>query len=117
MDLLARSGADDLLAVLAHHHALHGKVGVPGGNADEVADSRLRVKGDGRTYYLNLRTSSYSAAGSYRAAVKTQKDTWQEVRIPLENFKYAAFGRPVAGTPMFRQVKDRLRLILFIHVS
>ena len=55
----------------------------------------LRVKGDGRTYYLDLRSSSRNAAGSYRAPIKTQKDTWQEIRIPLKDFKYAAFGRRV----------------------
>jgi uncharacterized surface protein with fasciclin (FAS1) repeats len=57
----------------------------------------VRVKGDGRTYYLNLRTSSNSAAESYRAPLKTQKDTWQEVRLPLKDFVYTAYGRRVAG--------------------
>jgi uncharacterized surface protein with fasciclin (FAS1) repeats len=55
----------------------------------------LRVKGDGRTYYLDLRSSSRNAAGSYRAPIKTQKNTWQEIRIPLKEFKYAAFGRRI----------------------
>jgi len=42
----------------------------------------LRVKGDGRTYYLDLRAAKTFAAASYRAPLKTQKDTWQEVRVP-----------------------------------
>ncbi len=59
----------------------------------------LRVKGDGRSYYFDLRTPSGISAGSYRAPVKTIKDTWQEVRIPLNGFQYAAFGKliPFAG--------------------
>jgi uncharacterized surface protein with fasciclin (FAS1) repeats len=55
----------------------------------------LRVKGDGRTYYFDLRTSGIIAAAAYRAPLKTQKDTWQEIRIPLKGFEYAAFGRPI----------------------
>jgi monofunctional biosynthetic peptidoglycan transglycosylase len=54
----------------------------------------VRVKGDGRTYYFNLRTSSRNAASSYRAPIKTQKDTWKEVRLPLKDFVYTAYGRP-----------------------
>ena len=66
-------------------------------NLDGYDTIALRVKGDGRTYYINLRTSSGRAAGSYRAPLKTQKGTWQEVRIPLKDFKYTAFGRRIAG--------------------
>jgi uncharacterized surface protein with fasciclin (FAS1) repeats len=65
----------------------------------------LRIKGDGRTYYLDLRTSGLFAAASYRAALKTQKDTWQEVRIPLNNFEYAAFGRRIATAGLLRASK------------
>jgi transforming growth factor-beta-induced protein len=58
----------------------------------------VRVKGDGRTYYLNLRTSpSRRSAASYRAPVKTKAQTWQEVRVPLKDFMYTAFGQPVAA--------------------
>lgn len=58
----------------------------------------VRVKGDGRTYNLNLRSSSRNAAGSYRAPFTTQKNTWQVVRIPFEDFNYTAYGRRIAGT-------------------
>jgi len=56
----------------------------------------VRVKGDGRTYYLDLRSSG-SAAGSYRTPLETVKDTWHEFRIPLERFEFAAFGRRIAS--------------------
>jgi uncharacterized surface protein with fasciclin (FAS1) repeats len=65
----------------------------------------LRVKGDGRTYYLDLRTSTLFAAASYRAALKTQKDTWQEVRFPLKDFEYAAFGKRIATADLLRASK------------
>jgi uncharacterized surface protein with fasciclin (FAS1) repeats len=65
----------------------------------------VRVKGDGRTYYFNLRTSSRNAASSYRAPIKTQKDNWQEVRIPLKDFVYTAYGRPITGAEPLRANK------------
>jgi uncharacterized surface protein with fasciclin (FAS1) repeats len=34
--------------------------------------------------------------------MKTQNNTWQKVRLPLKNFKYAAFGRPIAGAEPLR---------------
>ena len=57
----------------------------------------LRLKGDGRSYYLNLMTSSRSSASSYRAPIKTKKGAWQEVRIDLKDFVYTSFGRILAG--------------------
>ena len=65
----------------------------------------LRVKGDGRTYNFNLRTSSSRAAGSYRAPMKTQKNTWQEIRISLNDFEYTAYGRRVRGVEPLRADK------------
>ncbi len=60
----------------------------------------VRVKGDGRTYYLNVRTSSSRlSAASYRAPMKTKVNTWQEVRLPLKDFQYTAFGRPISSGP------------------
>jgi len=60
----------------------------------------VRLKGDGRTYYLNLRTSpSQRSAASYRAAMKTTATTWQEVRVPLRDFEYTAFGRRIGARP------------------
>ena len=67
----------------------------------------LHVKGDGRTYYVNLRNSSGGGAGSYRAPLKTQKDTWQEARIALKAFEYTAFGRRVRGVGPLRANKIR----------
>jgi len=69
----------------------------------------LRLKGDGRTYYFNLMTSSRSPASSYRAAVQTQKDTWQEVQINLKDFVYTSFGRIIGGAAPLK-AKDIQRL-------
>jgi len=70
-------------------------------NLDGYERIALRLKGDGRTYYLNLMTSSRSSASSYRAPIETQKGKWQEIRVDLKEFVYTSFGRTVAGaTPL-----------------
>ncbi|MHC4120742.1 MAG: CIA30 family protein [Planctomycetota bacterium] len=69
------------------------------GGYDTIA---LRVRGDGRTYYFNLRTSASRPASSYRAPLRTQKDTWQEVRISLKDFRYTAYGRRIVGAGPLR---------------
>lgn len=65
-------------------------------NLDGYDTIALRLKGDGRTYYINLMNSSRNAATSYRVPIKTNKDNWQEVRISLKDFVYTSFGRTVA---------------------
>ena len=78
-------------------------------NLDGYDKIGLRLKGDGRTYYFNLMTSSRSSASSYRAAVQTQKDTWQEVHIDLKDFVYTSFGRTIVGAAPLK-AKDIQRL-------
>lgn len=57
----------------------------------------LRVKGDGREYMVNLYTKARRMAFSYRAALPTEKDRWQEIHLPLEGFEPTSFGQVVAG--------------------
>ncbi len=57
----------------------------------------VRVKGDGRTYVLNIYTKSRRRAFSYRATLPTTRDEWTEVEIPLADFIPTAFGRRVQG--------------------
>jgi len=74
-------------------------------NIDGYDAISLRLKGDGRTYYFNLMTSSRNSASSYRAPIETQKDTWQNVQISLKDFVYTSFGR-VIGTVAPVKAKD-----------
>ena len=55
----------------------------------------VKVRGDGREYSLNLYVPTQRTAFSYRAAVKTKKDEWIEVRLPLKDFEATWFGRSV----------------------
>lgn len=67
------------------------------GDAREIA---LRVRGDGRTYYLDLRSSRQQMAGSFRAAFTTVENDWQEVAIPLDKFVAQSFGRPLRNVKL-----------------
>ena len=67
------------------------------GDAREIA---LRVRGDGRTYYLDLRSNRQQMAGSFRAAFTTVENDWQEVSIPLNKFVAQSFGRPLRNVKL-----------------
>lgn len=54
-----------------------------------------RVRGDGREYTLNLYIASRMRAFSYRVAVPTKKDSWIEVKVPLDKFEATAFGEVI----------------------
>ncbi len=54
-----------------------------------------RVRGDGREYTLNLYPNRSRTAFSYRATVRTKKDEWIEVKVPLDEFEATSFGQVV----------------------
>jgi monofunctional biosynthetic peptidoglycan transglycosylase len=58
----------------------------------------LRVRGDGKRYKLNLRTSGDFDGVVYQAAFETGAGTWQTVRLALASFAPRFRGRPVPGT-------------------
>ncbi len=55
----------------------------------------LRVVGDGRSYWMDLRTSERQGAFSYRQGFNTVKGEEMTIRLPVENFRASAFGRNV----------------------
>jgi uncharacterized surface protein with fasciclin (FAS1) repeats len=60
----------------------------------------VRAKGDGRTYWIELRVTRQMRASSYRADFTTTKGEWKNSIIPLENFKLQAFGQPLPSDPI-----------------
>jgi uncharacterized surface protein with fasciclin (FAS1) repeats len=53
----------------------------------------VKARGDGRTYWVDLRVSNQMAASSYRAYLPTTSGEWKETSIPYANFKLQAVGR------------------------
>ena len=59
-------------------------------NSDQLL---IRVRGDGRTYYFDLRVEGNRTAFSYRVSCATEKGKWQEFRVPIKMFRATSFGR------------------------
>lgn len=53
----------------------------------------VKARGDGRTYWVELRFAGQMGATSYRANLPTTAGEWKETRVPFEDFKLQAFGR------------------------
>jgi monofunctional biosynthetic peptidoglycan transglycosylase len=57
----------------------------------------LRVRGDGKTYKLNLRTAATFDGVSYQAVFTPAADEWQTVRLPFAGFAPTFRGRRVTA--------------------
>jgi uncharacterized surface protein with fasciclin (FAS1) repeats len=55
----------------------------------------VKAKGDGRTYWVDLRVSDQMAASSYRAYLPTVDGEWNETRLAFKDFKLQSFGREI----------------------
>ena len=53
----------------------------------------VKARGDGRTYWVDLRVADQMSASSYRAYLATTDGEWAETRIPFKDFKLQSFGR------------------------
>jgi monofunctional biosynthetic peptidoglycan transglycosylase len=57
------------------------------------AGLEIRVRGDGRTYQLRLRTNDRFDGVAYRAFFETSADEWTTVRLPFARFEPTFRGR------------------------
>ena len=62
----------------------------------------LRVRGDGKTYKLRLRTTIALDGVSYQTTFATESGRWIEVRLPWSAFQPVFRGRQVAGYPALK---------------
>ena len=69
----------------------------------------LRVRGDGRTYQLRLRTDGRYDGVAYRALFATTADTWTTVSLPFSAFEPTFRGRILSGVPALDP--DRVRQV------
>jgi monofunctional biosynthetic peptidoglycan transglycosylase len=60
---------------------------------------RLRVRGDGNTYQLRLRLDDNFDGVAYQALFATAADGWQEVTLPIADFRPTFRGRTVRDAP------------------
>lgn len=59
-----------------------------------------RVRGDGRTYQFNVRSSDVRVrAGSFQTRFNTVADEWVTLRLPFDEFRLYSFGRLVSDAP------------------
>lgn len=68
-------------------------------DADRIA---LRVRGDGKTYKLNLRTRAMQDRVSWQAEFATADGELQEVILPLSAFAPRHRGQAIADAPPLR---------------
>ncbi len=60
----------------------------------------VKMRGDGRTYWAELRIADQMGATSYRADLPTKANEWQEITLPISSFKLQAFGRELPAKPI-----------------
>ena len=74
----------------------------------------LRVKGDGRTYRLQIATNARfrSSRISYQAEFPTRRDDWTEARVPLAALVPMFRGQTLSGPPLDRARVEEIGLSL-----
>ncbi len=73
---------------------------VPEGSLKDASGIEARVRGDGRTYRFDVRTSDVRMrAGSFQTTFDTVAGEWVTVRLPFERFSLYRFGRLVPNAP------------------
>jgi len=55
----------------------------------------LRIKGDGQTYKLGIRTDEAFDGVQYQARFATQANEWQDIRLPVKDFQPTFRSRTV----------------------
>jgi uncharacterized surface protein with fasciclin (FAS1) repeats len=76
------------------------RTAVPEGTFAGATGLALRVKGDGRTYQCDIRSSRLRLmAGGYQRTFKTTVDEWLEVEIPFSECVANSFGQRMRNAP------------------
>jgi len=66
-------------------------------NLDGYDGLELKVRGDGRSYYVSLRTRVTTNWIAYWAKLETTEGEWTTVRIPFSKWVPTTFGRELPG--------------------
>jgi len=67
-----------------------------------------RVKGDGQTYQLRLRTNEYMDGAAYTRSFSTTKSEWLNIEFLPEDFQLTYRGRLLEQQPTisFKEIKQ-----------
>jgi transforming growth factor-beta-induced protein len=76
------------------------RTAVPQGTFAGTTGLLLRVKGDGRSYQCDIRSSRLRLmAGGYQSVFKTKAGEWTEVEVPFDQCVANSFGQRVRNAP------------------
>ncbi len=76
------------------------RTAVPEGTFAGTTGLLLRVKGDGRSYQCDIRSSRLRLmAGGYQSVFKTKAGEWTEVEVPFDQCVANSFGQRVRNAP------------------
>lgn len=76
------------------------RTSVPQGTFSGTTGLLLRVKGDGRTYQCDIRSSRLRLmAGGYQSTFQTKAGEWMEVEIPFDQCIANSFGQRLRNAP------------------
>ncbi len=76
------------------------RTAVPEGTFSGATGLRLRVKGDGRSYQCDIRSSRLRImAGGYQSVFETRAGEWIEVEIPFDACVANSFGQRMRNAP------------------
>lgn len=66
---------------------------VEGNRMDGYSGIRMRIKGDGNTYSLRLRTNRQFDGVSFRSMFETKEGEWLDIDVPFDSFSPTFRGR------------------------
>ena len=73
---------------------------------------KLRVKGDGRKYYLTSRCNGGRML-AYWSPIQPEKGKWVTVKIPFSSFYATSFGRKIPGLKLNTQKVTSVGFMLY----
>jgi monofunctional biosynthetic peptidoglycan transglycosylase len=76
--------------------------------SQDITKIMLRVKGDGQTYQLRLRTNEYMDGAAYTRSFSTTKSEWLNIEFLPEDFQLTYRGRLLEQQPTinFKDVRQ-----------
>lgn len=76
--------------------------------SQDITKIMLRVKGDGQTYQLRLRTNEYMDGAAYTRSFSTIKNEWLNIEFLPEDFQLTYRGRLLEQQPTisFKDIKQ-----------